>query len=164
MIDIKVTLPKKKIASKKWLDSIATVQRQKSIPRLRKLFNETVFGWSTKPKMGWSQSKGADEISIKIYPTGAGADKWDLVNQGSPAHIIRPKRQFLSFRPGYRSATRPGMLRSRRKYRSGNYVTAGIVKHPGFEPRKFTELIAQEFASEFGMEMQEAVTEAALRD
>jgi len=165
MIEIKVTLPKVQFARKKWLDSIASKQRAKSLPALRKLFRETVNGWANKPDFGWSQTKSAEVVSIRVYPTGQYSDIWNLLNEGSPAHPIEPKENggILRFRPGYRAATRPGSLRSGRKYRSGPYVNARRVAHPGFEPRRFTELIAQEFAEKYAMEMQEAVTEVANR-
>lgn len=165
MIEVKVSLPTRKFAQKKWLESIASKQRAKSLPALRKLFRETVNGWANKPDFGWAQTKTGESISLRVYPTGQYADIWNLVNKGSPPHMIEPKENggLLRFRPGYRAATRPGQLRSGRKYRSGQYVNARRVNHPGFEPRRFTEMIAQEFAEKYAMEMQEAVTEVANR-
>ena len=164
MIEITVSLPKKQFAAKKWLDKIASAQKRESVKHLRKLFNQTVFGWSDKPSMGWSQTKTADEITLKIYATGSKSDIWNLLNAGSPAHTIRPRKVggFLRFRPGYRAATTPGSLQSRRAYRSGPVLSpVWEVKHPGFEARRFTELIAEQFAVQFGSDIQKAVTEAA---
>lgn len=165
MIEVKVSLPTRKFAQKKWLESIASKQRAKSLPALRKLFRETVNGWANKPDFGWAQTKTGESISLRVYPTGQYADIWNLLNEGSPVHDIPAKpNSLLRFRPGYRAATRPGTLRSGRKYRSGPYWTSKLIKnHPGFEPRRFTELIAQEFAEKYAMEMQEAVTEVANR-
>lgn len=162
MITVTVTLSGKKYSTRKWLDKIATTQRTFSIPKLRKLFNETTFGWKTKPRMGWSQTKTYDEISIKVYPVGEGSDTWNLLNEGSPAHRIVAKRKYMSFRPGYKSSTTPGTLRSKRAYRSGPYYKAGVIEgHPGFKARKFTELIAEKFADEFGEDMHKAINEVA---
>lgn len=165
MINIKVTLPKKKYAQKKWLEAIASKQRAKSLPALRSLFRQTVYGWANKPDFGWAQTKTASEITLTVYPTGPYADVWNLLNAGSPPHDIPAKNGgLLLYRPGYRAATRPGSLQSRRAYRSGPFWRAKIIKnHPGFEARKFTELIAQKFAEEYAMDMQEAVTEVARR-
>lgn len=162
MIQINVTLPKVEYARKAWLDAIATTQRQKALPELRKLFKKTVYGWSEKPGFGWSQTKTASEISLRVYPTGPVADTWNLVNEGSPPHRI-PKSgtTYMRFRTGYRAATKPGTLQSGRKYRSGRYRVAYTVNHPGFPARKFTELIAEEYANNFAMEMQEAVNKVA---
>ena len=164
MISIKVTLPKVEFARKKWLDSIASKQRAKALPKLRALFRQTVFGWSVKPDFGWSQTKTSGEISINVYPRGEGADIWNLVNKGSPPHRI-PKTGFarMVYRPGYKAATKPGSLQSGRKYRSGKPRVSYSIDHPGFEARNFTELIAEKYASDFAMDMQEAVTEVARR-
>lgn len=164
-VGISVTLPKRKFAQKKWLESIASKQRAQSLPILRKLFRETVSGWSEKPDFGWSQTKTADEIRLKVYPTGAGADKWILLNQGARPHDIRPKNsKVLSFKPGYRAATRPGSLKSSRAYRSGRQMAASIIHHPGFEARRFTELIVLAYADNYTSDMQAAITEVAQRN
>lgn len=162
MIQINVSIPKVEYARKKWLDAIATTQRQKALPELKKLFKKTVYGWSEKPGFGWSQTKSASEISLRVYPTGPAADVWNLINEGSPPHRI-PKSgtTYMRFRTGYRAATKPGTLQSGRKYRSGRYRVAYTVNHPGFTARKFTELIAEEYANNFAMDMQEAVNEVA---
>ncbi len=160
-IKVSVILPKKPFATKKWLDEIARVQRQTSVPRLKKLFQKTVFGWSRKPDFGWAQQRSSDSMSIAMYPSGQHADKWELVNAGAPAHFIKPKRGFLRFRPGYRSATTPGQLQSRRAYRSGAYVGSRGVNHPGFAARKFDELIAQEYENPFIGDMQDALDSVA---
>lgn len=164
MISITVSVPKVDYARKKWLDAIASKQRAKSLTALRRLFKETVNGWSKKPDFGWAQTKSASEVVLRVYPTGPHAGTWNLVNEGSPPHTINAKpRSTLNFRKGYRSATKPGQLRSGRKYRSLPWWVAKKVDHPGFEGRKFTELIAQKFAEDYAMDMQEAVTEVAQR-
>lgn len=163
MISITVQLPETQFARKKWLDAIAAKQRSQSLPAFRNLFKQTVYGWSNKPDFGWSQVKSPDTIELRVYPTGMFSDIWNLVNEGAAPHTIYPKASggILSFRPGYRAATTPGSLQSRRAYRSGPYVGAKRVNHPGFEGRKFTEQIAQEFAQTYAADMQEAVTEVA---
>jgi len=162
-ISIKVSIPEKKFASKKWLETIARAQRAGTVRQLKDLFGKTVYGWSKKPGFGWSQIKTHDEIGIQMYAQGEGADVYALLNAGSPPHEIRPKTQggILSFRPGYLASTTPGQLMSRRAYRSGKFVTARKVNHPGFAPRKFTEMIRDAYINDFAMEMQAAVSEAA---
>jgi hypothetical protein len=163
-VKISVSLPKKDLTKKKWLDAIASKQRAQSLPILRELFRKTVFGWSQKPDFSWSQAKTADAITLTIYPSGPGADKWTLVNQGSPAHDIYGKNQFLmSFKPGYRAATRPGSLQSSRAYRSGKTRQAQHIHHPGFVARNFTGLIVEAYASRYTSDMQAAITEVARR-
>lgn len=165
MIEFNVTIPRKKFASKKWIEAIRSKQRAKSLPMLRKLFRETVNGWSNKPTFAFAQTRTSDELSIRVFSSGQYGPIWDLVNEGSPPHSIDPKEPggFLRFRPGYRAATRPGQLRSGRKHRSGKYISSKHVDHPGFAPRKFTELIAKEFSDKYYKDMQDAVLEVARR-
>lgn len=161
-ISIRVTTPKQKFGNKGWLDEIARTQRQTAVPRLKKLFQQTVFGWTNKPDFGWVQHRTADSISITMYPQGQYADKWELVNAGAPRHRI-PKSgfTFMKFRPGYRAATTPGSLMSRRAYRSGKYQTHYVVNHPGFEARDFISQIAEEYNNPFMGDMQEAISSIA---
>lgn len=161
-VTIRAIIPKKSFASKKWLESIASAQRRLSVPQLRSLFQKTVFGWSKKPDFGWVQTKTSDEIGIQMYAQGEGADVYALLDAGSPPHIISPKRGgLLRFRPGYRSATKPGVIQSQRAYRSGKHISVNRVDHPGFPARKFGALVNEAFVSDFAMQMQEAITEAA---
>lgn len=162
-VGIHISLPKKDLTKKKWLDAIASKQRAQTLPILRKLFQKTVFGWSQKPDFSWTQIKSSDVVSLSMFPSGPSADKWKLLNAGSPAHDIRPRNKYLAFRPGYRAATRAGSLQSSRAYRSGKSILTNIVHHPGFEARKFTELIVEEFANQYTRDMQDAINEVARR-
>lgn len=163
-VRVTVTLPSTKFAGKGWATEIARTQRQTSVPRLRRLFQQTVFGWSNKPSFGWAQQRSADQMSITMYPQGAGTDIWILVNAGAKPHTILPtSRSFLIFRPGYRASTTPGTLQSRRAYRSGRYIRARKVNHPGFEAREFTKTIAEEYHNPFMNEMQDALNRVARR-
>lgn len=161
-VKVNITLPKRDFASRKWLEAMASAQRQTTVPKLRVLFRQTVFGWSKKPGFGWSQTRSNDSMTITMYPTGEGADIWNLVSLGSPAHPI-PARVggLLRFKKGYRASTTPGSLMSRRKYRSNPVWTARVVAHPGFEPRNFPAQIADEFVSTFTQDMQNAINKVA---
>lgn len=164
-ITIKLTLPKDGVfRNKKWLDKIRTAMKQNSVPELKKLFEQTVYGWSAekKPRFAYDMIVTQDYVGLSMYPTGNGADIWDLVSRGASPHRI-PARTggLLKFQPGYRAATTPGSLMSRRTYRSGPVVSARSVNHPGFEARKFPEQIEIEFYHTFVDQMQDAVNEAA---
>lgn len=162
-LSVTVTLPGKTFANKKWFDEMAKDQRNTTVPQLRKLFDKTVFGWSAKnkPTFGWNQTRSADEMTITMYPQG-NPDIWNLVNAGSPPHPI-PARPggLLRFRPGYLAATTPGSIQSRRAYRSGQYVVSKLVHHPGFPPRDFVKLIAEEYRARFTDDMQNAINVVA---
>jgi hypothetical protein len=161
-ISIKVTTPTRKFGNKGWLDEIAREQRQGTARRLKELFRRTVYGWSNQPDFGWSQQRTSDTISITMYPQGQYADKWELVNAGAPRHRIpRSGTTYMRFRPGYRAATTPGSLMSRRAYRSGKYETHFVVNHPGFEARDFLGQIVEEYENSFVGEMQGAIISAS---
>lgn len=163
-ITISVELPKVKFVNKRWLEDLARAQRTQVLPPLRALFKQTVTGWSAakKPDFGWSQIRNSNEMIIAVYPKGPGADIWNLVSSGSPAHPI-PARSggLLRFQKGYRAATTPGQLMSRRAYRSNPVWTAKVVAHPGFEPRDFPQLIADAYREQFIDTMQESIATTA---
>ena len=162
-ISVKAILPKKKFGNKKWIEGIAKVQREKTVRELKRLFRETVFGWSEKPDFGSVQRRTGGEVSVMVYPIGPNAPIYELVSRGARAHTINARPGgILSFRPGYRSATRPGTLMGRRAYRSGKVIGAKFVNHPGFEPRNFARMVAQEYdAAEFANDMQTAIITVA---
>lgn len=161
-ISVKTITPKEGFKSKKWLQEMARAQKQYTVPKLRALFRQTVYGWSKKPKFDWQLTQTPDEITIEMGPSGPNADIWQMVNNGVPAHNILPKKKFLAFRPGYRSATVPGSLMSRRAYRSGKTVVSkGILPHPGFEARRFDVSIADEYNRQFADDIQKGIDSAA---
>lgn len=162
-IRINAILPKKKFGNKRWIEGIADAQRRKTVPELKRLFNQTVFGWAEKPTWGYAQTRTGDTVSVSVYPQGPAAELYEMVSRGARPHLITARPgSILSFRPGYRPATRPGTLMSGRKYRSGRQMGAKFVNHPGFEPRNFARLVAENYtAAEFANDMQTAIIAVA---
>lgn len=167
VVHFSLTLPKDgTFRNKKWKEEIMRAMKYPSTQELRKLFNQTTDGWSTKPHAKFDYMWEGDRAVLDMYAAGEGADTWNLLTAGSPPHPIYPKQfgGLLRFRPGYRSATIPGQLQSRRAYRSGKYVKAFAIDnppHPGFAPRKFPEQITREFERNYINQMQDAFNEAA---
>lgn len=162
-IRLQVTLPKNRIDAKKYIDACAEKMKSKTAPELRRMFLETIFGWSAEDKPSFTRllTRHARSVSMRVY-VNSNAEIYTLVNDGAPAHIIRPRNApALRFRPGYRSATIPGILRSRRAYRSGTPITTTLVHHPGFEARNFDTLIGEEYEETFKEDMQDAMNDAA---
>ena len=162
-ISLKVVLPKQKFADKKWVDSIANAMKKKTAPTLKKYFRDTVYGWSAKKKPSFRQklTRSNQFISMFVYTD---SEIYALVNAGSPPHPI-PARPggILRYKPGYRASTSPGVLKSRRAYRSGAYRIAKLIKkHPGFKARNFDEMIAKEYEPQFIEDMQDAVNGVAV--
>lgn len=160
-ININVSVPKKLFLDVDFVNEITEIMKKEVAPDLKHLFRGTTNGWSEKPSWRQKLTQRSSEISMEVWTED---EKYGLVNAGSPAHTITPRKGgFLRFKPGYRSATTAGSLISRRAYRSGNPVTTMSVKHPGFEPRRFDELISQEYDPKFRESVQKAVENAAKR-
>lgn len=157
-ISVKVIVPKNKFKDKKWVEGVADAMKTKTAPKLKALFRKSTFGWSKHPSFRQTLTRRAFSLSMEVYTDD---EKYGLLNAGSPRHDIPAKKGFLRFRPGYRSATTPGQLQSRRAYRSGKYVGAGRVDHPGFEARKFDELVAKEYAPQFRDDIQDGINKVA---
>lgn len=158
-IRVSVTIPKWKFKDKKWVQGVADALVKKTAPHLKVLFRKSTYGWSKHPSFKQHLTRHAHELAMEVYTED---EKYGLVNAGSPKHVIGAARYgFLRFKPGYRSATTPGQLQSRRAFRSGKHVTSYGVNHPGFEARKFDELVAKEYEPQFRSDIQDALNRAA---
>lgn len=157
-IEITVTVPDKIVNVEKVRQAIIDAQERKTKPALIRLFGRTVEGWDNPPQFRSRRIDTASQLGIRVEPTGVNADQYSLVNQGSPRHIIRPRRaRLLRFQPGYRAGTKPKSLSSTHYQRSGDLVTAHEVHHPGFQAREFTQTIADTHKSDFEQDMQQAI-------
>lgn len=160
-ITLHVTLPKNKFADKKWRSELKKAMKITGRD-LKGLFSKTTFGWSKKPDFRVSYSDINNAMFVTVTPEGPNAAIWELVNVGAKPHMIPNEfNKILKFKPGYKASTTPGSLMSRRKARSGNFVFAKYVSHPGFEARRFTETIAETYEEQFGENTQDALNIAA---
>lgn len=159
-ININVSVPKKLFLDADFVNEITEIMKKEVAPDLKHLFRGTTNGWSEKPSWRQKLTQRSSEISMEVWTED---DKYGLVNAGSPRHDIPAKPGgLLRFRRGYRSATTAGSLISRRAYRSGKYEYATIIKnHPGFAPRKFDELVSQEYDPKFRESVQKAIENAS---
>lgn len=161
-IRVKVIVPKVQFKDKRWVEEIADTLKNKAAPTLKTLFRGTTFGWSHHPSFRQKLIRRASSLSMEVYTED---DIYRLVNEGSPPHYI-PKSgtTFMSFRPGYKAATRPGSLVSGRAYRSGKQVGAYRISrdkpHPGFEPRVFDEQVARAYEPILKRDVQAALKRA----
>lgn len=160
-IKITVTVPKEIVNVERVRQAIIDAQERRTKPALVRLFGMTVDGWKTRPEFRSRRIDTTSQLGIRVYAAGAGADTYALVNGGARPHTIRPRRApLLRFQRGYRAGTRPRRLQSSAYARSGEFVTALLVKHPGFEAREFTQTIADEHKSDFEHDMQDAIRQA----
>lgn len=162
-IQMRVTVTGNRLSSKQFVDAILDKMRTKTIPDLKDLFGQTTEGWKDKPGFSSRQWNNPSEIGSEVFVDGGHAgDIYSLVSKGSPPHPIMPKSNgFLRFQPGYKASTSPGFLKSTPSSRSGDFVKASKVDHPGFEARDFPSTIKREYEDTFAADMQDAMNSAA---
>jgi len=145
---------------------IVQKMQSKSAPEVRKLFMQTVQGWENQPNFLQKFVNSPNRISAEIWPSASNqAGKiYNYVNNGTPAHVIRPRRaKMLRFQVGYRAATRPRMLSSRAPSRFGEYASSFGVNHPGVEAREFDKTIVEEYTDTFVRDIQDVIKVAKVR-
>lgn len=144
--------------------AIEHAQDRKTGPKMRALFKKTVEGWKNKPYFFQRKHITPRQIGIVAHSGRQNVDQYFLVNEGAAPHYIRPRRaRRLRFQPGYRPSTRPHILSSRPMARFGDPVTASVVRHPGFEARKFDEAVAKAHAPDFRRDMQQAIHDGVIQ-
>lgn len=162
-IRISIKLPDpSKFSSQRFIDAIEKAQQDKIVPALKNLFRQTVEGWQNPPEFMSEKIRTPNSIGVRVFAGGPNAEKYALVVKGSPRHPIYPKnRGLLYFRPGYVPSTKPRVLSSRAYSRSGDYVSASKVDHPGFEAREFDQVIGEQHKPDFERDMQDAINDEA---
>lgn len=132
--------------------AIEQALKEKVAPVLVKSHNLVVADWTNKPEFQTRTSIRPDKISMTVFPTGPHAGIYEIVDQGSPPHIIRPvKAKMLVFRTGYKSKTlaKPARTVSGGGKATGDVVFAKLVHHPGSEAREFSKVIAEDIKPDF---------------
>lgn len=164
-ISIRVTIPKNIFLTQEAINEIASVQRTKSAPEVRKMFKQTVEGWNHKPDFSITQRIAPSEISSRIFSSGPNSSQYALVNHGAEPHLIRPKNSGYPLRfqhgSGYKPSTRPRILSSRARSNTGAWVKPMLVHHPGFEAREFDLEIAKQYTPVFMRDMQNIINSVA---
>lgn len=161
-VSVSLTVPAQVLNAQNVINEIARVQRSKTAPEVRRLFQRTVVGWQNPPAFNYTQNINNDSIGVTTFSSGRNSDQYALVNLGSPPHPIDPINPGgLRFQRGYRSSTRPRILYSRPFVRSGPFSLAWHVSHPGFEAREFDAEIADLYTDTFRDDMQDAMNRGA---
>lgn len=160
-IRITVTVPKEILNVESVRNSIEQTMRSSTGPDLKREFEKTTEGWVTKPGFSQEFKFSANLLSTRVYPSGAGADTYALVNAGSPPHLITQRRLPLQFKTGYVRSTSPRVLSSRANRKFGPTYITSLVKHPGFEAREFDDTIAKEYGPVFEKDIQDAIDRAS---
>lgn len=132
--------------------AIEKALKDKVEPALIKSHNLVVADWKNKPTFETRTSVRPDKISMTVFPAGPNAGIYEIVDQGSPPHIIRPvKAKMLVFRTDYKSKTlaKPARTVAGGGKATGPLVFAKLVHHPGSEAREFSKVIAKDIQPQF---------------
>jgi len=165
IIKFNIIVPKQLLSQQILQDSIALKMKKKTAPEVKILFRKTVYGWKNKPSFRQKLTRREDYISERIWADGNNAYQYQLVNFGTIRHRI-PKygSTLLKFKwnyPGsYKASSSPGVIQSKRHYKTGPVRTFMSVMHPGFKPREFAQTIAKEYRPTFIKDMMKAMADS----
>ncbi len=132
--------------------AIEQALKEKVAPALIKSHNLVVADWKNKPTFETRIAVRPDKISVTVFPAGPNAGIYEIVDQGSPPHIIRPvSAKMLVFRTGYKSKTlaKPARTVAGGGKATGDVVFAKLVHHPGSGAREFSKVIAKDIQPGF---------------
>jgi hypothetical protein len=131
-------LPKHIPSSKDYL-KVMQASALKAIKAAKRDYESTTHTWNHKPKFVIVEQETAVDY---LAATGTNDKIYGYVDDGTRAHVIRPKRsKYLRFLSGYRAKTRVGIIGSQEGGAFGDPRFATEVNHPGFPGRKFTQTI-----------------------
>lgn len=135
--------------------------------RIREEFEDTTQTWNHQPKFDPPfpiPRVGLDEITVTTE-TEDQVYGWvnEGTNVGKPPYPIRPHNppKALAFPSQFISKTFPGIIGSGVGFSGGATRLAKEVLHPGVEPRKFDQKIADNNKDNFKRTMEQAMSLAA---
>lgn len=109
-------------------------------------FQDIVSDWKHKPNFRLQVRIQRNRMTITVFAQGQNADIWKYVDEGTKAHVIRPKgKKPLRFKGGYVPRTTPIAEYGGLGKATGNWTSAKQVYHPGTKAREFTVTIGDEF-------------------
>ena len=148
---MKLIIPKKLVADPQKLTRALTNALNGVAKDIQIDFAVTVQTWQHKPSFPIaSPSSYRRTISTDDEVYG-------FVNDGTRAHVIRPKGKMLRFRTPFQSKTLPNQIMSRGGSQGSAQVFARGVNHPGTKARRFDVAIQQKWDKQFGLIMQRAI-------
>lgn len=156
-IRVSVKVPELVLDSELVRHAIQQKMERKTKPDLLKEFRKTVEGWDNAPRFQ-SEVEHVVNLLTRVFTE---SERYAYVNNGTAPHIITPKGGgMLRFQTGYRAATSPKVIGSRKPQRFGPQIMTRGVRHPGIEPRLFDEVIALEYVDTFAQDIQDAINQA----
>ena len=131
-------------------------------PELVAWFDKVTADWTNKPDFKATKSITPSEMTVNVYPVGTNAKIWKYVSEGTPPHIIQPKRaRALSFKwngPGsYKPRTTTSVGYKGPGKATGKQRQFKLVHHPGNKARRFEKHIARWYYPRYRQVMKNAV-------
>lgn len=133
-------------------------------PELIKRLSEVTADWKHQVTFNARKRVTPSEIKVYVFPV-SNKDIWTFVSKGTTGGYQIPRNPPAKSRDGllhyqsvYDARTAPGGkygLGSGQK--SGAWVSAKVVTHPGVKAREFEEAIAKEYQGEFTRLMENAM-------
>lgn len=114
-------------------------------------FKVTTQTWRSKPEFEITRTSDSRIVSTDNVIYG-------YVNDGTRAHIIRPRRaKVLHIPQGGTPKTKPGVIGSGAGLRANAFFYSKAVRHPGTKARRFDRAIAKKWRREFANILQRAI-------
>lgn len=134
--------------------------------QLRSQHESVVRDWVHRTTFRHRVSVSKRQVQSIVYPTGKHAKLYQWVDEGTKAHLIKPKKKggLLRFRLGYSARTSPiakfnvGTGRA-----SGRWTSARIVHHPGTKARQFSKTFNRDVLPEMRRDIENAIRRALRR-
>ena len=118
------------------------------------LYEKTVRTWQTRVRFIVRKTK----LGRSVYTLSR---TYRYVDLGTRPHIIRARRApALRFKAGGKPKTKPGTIASYQGKPGTEWVSKQSVRHPGTEPRGFTDEIAKRMRKRYAAVMRKRIKDA----
>lgn len=138
------------------------VEANKIASDMNKDFEKTVATWKNKPKFDTKIVARNQEVSITVSTDD---EIYGYVDQGTKAHIIRPRKRGypLRFNSRFKAKTKPHFIGSSNGASNPPIIRAMEVHHPGTDAREFSHDLQAKYQPILAKRMQQAITRAAMK-
>jgi len=127
----------------------------------RELEKTTATWEGTKPTFTFAIGLTTGDAIVLVGPAGnpKGAQKWVWLDEGTKPHTIKAKNApNLTFRhgSGFKAKTKVKTFSSGPGANTGPWIRKKEVKHPGIEPREWSEEVAKLRQKQFARRLSKA--------
>ena len=151
-----------KLDSRAIVLEIGRVLQAEGRTQVREL-KKTVKSWRRKVGFAYEVDLSGRDASVLTGPATGNVKIWNMLEEGTPRHPIKPKRaKRLRFRGGkYKAKTRPWHLGSKSGGATGSHVYAKRVTHPGTQAREWLPTLVSKRRRPFARNINGAIRRGA---